>query len=236
MTFNPLSNAVWYALTGPQAHLSLGTGGARMFEIDVTPFCAVPDDPSRQDWEQLARLLPVGGGALFRESISLPPDWQTGDTWPCLQLVLPEAHSPKSTGISAQTEILTHRDLPEILNLVSRTRPGPFLNNTLATGQYRGIRLEGQLAAMGGERMRLPGATEISAVAVAPQFRGQGLARSLISELVSRITERHELPFLHVVDSNVEAIKLYESMGFIVSRTIDARIVAGPGQPPPQRR
>ncbi len=89
---------------------------------------------------------------------------------------------------------------------------------------------------MGGERMRLPGATEISAVAVAPEFRGQGLARSLISELVSRVTERHELPFLHVVGSSVEAIKLYESLGFTVRRSIDARIVAGPEQPPPQRR
>ncbi len=236
MTLNPLSNAVWYALTGPQAHLSLGTGGARMFEVDVTPFCAVPDEPSRRDWEQLAQLLPVGGGALFRESISLPPDWQTGDIWPCLQLVLSDDSSAKSTGITAHTETLTHRDLPEILDLVSRTRPGPFLNNTLATGQYRGIRVKGQLAAMSGERMRLPGATEISAVAVAPEFRGRGLARRLISELVSQITERHELPFLHVVNTNVEAIKLYESMGFTISRSIDARIVAGPGQPPPQRR
>ncbi len=236
MTHPSLSNAVWYALTGPQSHLSVGHAGARMFQVDVTPFCAVPDDPSNADWQQLAQLLPTGGGALFREQISLPDGWQRGDHWPCLQLVRTQPPVPEPILESFDTDVLTHNDLPEILDLVARTRPGPFLGNTLATGQYRGIRINGQLVAMAGERMRLPGATEISAVAVESKFRGQGLARQLITQVSSRITRRAEVPFLHVVETNEAAIRLYRSLGFEISRSIDALIVTGPGQSPPELR
>ena len=67
---------------------------------------------------------------------------------------------------------------------------------------------------MAGERLRLPGFTEVSAVCTHPEFQGRGFARMLISAVIRRITERGDVPFLHVARENVRAIRVYEELGF----------------------
>ena len=109
-------------------------------------------------------------------------------------------------------------DVPEMLALVARTRPGPFLARTVELGTYLGIRRDGELVAMAGERMHPPGWTEISAVCTAAEYRGHGLATRLVRALVHDIRERGETPFLHAAGSNVHAIGLYESLGFRLRR------------------
>jgi ribosomal protein S18 acetylase RimI-like enzyme len=105
-------------------------------------------------------------------------------------------------------------DVPEMLELVERTQPGPFLPRTVELGTYLGIRRDGALVAMAGERLHPPGWTEISAVCTAPEHRGQSLATRLVRAVVHGIRERGETPFLHAAGSNVNAIRLYESLGF----------------------
>jgi predicted GNAT family acetyltransferase len=85
-------------------------------------------------------------------------------------------------------------------------------------GTYLGIRRDGALVAMAGERLHPPGWTEISAVCTDPAFRGEGLATRLMHAVAYGIRERGETPFLHAAAGNTGAIRLYESLGFRLRR------------------
>jgi len=74
---------------------------------------------------------------------------------------------------------------------------------------------------MAGHRMRLPGFTEVSAVCTDVEARGRGIAGSLVDKVVAGILARGERPFLHATVENVDAIRLYRSLGFTVRKHID---------------
>jgi predicted GNAT family acetyltransferase len=107
-----------------------------------------------------------------------------------------------------------------MLALVERTRPGPFLPRTVELGTYLGIRRDGVLVAMAGERFHPPGHTEISAVCTDDAHRGQGLGGRLVRAVAAGIRARGERPFLHVAGDNTGALRLYESLGFRPRRTV----------------
>jgi predicted GNAT family acetyltransferase len=103
---------------------------------------------------------------------------------------------------------------PEMLDLTALTKPGPFGTRTHELGAYIGIRDSGKLVAMAGERLKVPGFTEISAVCTHPEHTGKNYARRLMSEVMDRIRARGETPFLHVRQDNTRAIAVYELLGF----------------------
>lgn len=116
--------------------------------------------------------------------------------------------------------LLTTDDVPEMTDLARRTRPGPFRPRTIELGTYLGIRHDDRLVAMAGERLRLPGHTEISAVCTDPDHRGRGLATRLVLALVQQIRDRGETPILHADGRNTTAIRLYERLGFVVRKEV----------------
>ena len=120
--------------------------------------------------------------------------------------------------------VLTVDDVPEMLALVGRTKPGPFLPRTIDMGTYLGIRRHGHLVAMAGERLHPPRWTEISAVCTDPAFRGEGLATRLVRAVAHGIRERGERPLMHAAAANERAIGLYLHLGFRLRRrtTFDA--------------
>jgi predicted GNAT family acetyltransferase len=109
---------------------------------------------------------------------------------------------------------LSDRDAADMLALATLTEPGPFLPRTHHMGRFFGIRIDGRLAAMAGERFHFPGYTEVSAVCTHPDFRGRGLARRLSRHVAAGIAARGETAFLHAWKSNDAAIALYRSLGF----------------------
>ncbi|MFI9383161.1 GNAT family N-acetyltransferase [Kutzneria sp. NPDC052558] len=210
-----LDNPVLTSLTGPHAHFAQARGRVLRYPADVAPFVALPDEPTAADWRDLAEL--AGSGAevtVTAGAVEQPADWSVEFDIPGVQLV--------DNGIAAapfeQAVRLGPADVPEMIDLVERTRPGPFLTRTIELGAYLGVRRDGVLAAMAGERMRPPGWTEISAVCTDPAFRGQGLATRLVLAVAHGIRARGEIPFLHTAAENVGAIRLYESLGFVVHR------------------
>ena len=111
-------------------------------------------------------------------------------------------------------------DVPDMLSLAERTKPGPFLPRTIELGTYLGIRRDGELVAMAGERLRPPGWTEVSAVCTDPAWRGHGFASRLTRAVAAGIIARGDTPFLHAIAANVTAIRLYKDLGFTNRRDI----------------
>jgi predicted GNAT family acetyltransferase len=88
-------------------------------------------------------------------------------------------------------------------------------------GEYYGVRgADGELIAMGGQRLMLDGYAEISGLCAHPEHRGKGLATRLIWELVRRHRRNGLRSFLHVTCANENAIRLYLELGFQDVRTV----------------
>ena len=126
-------------------------------------------------------------------------------------------------GLGLRSRPLGSPMLPRCSRSLSVTKPGPFGPRTIELGHYIGIRRQGVLVAMAGERMRLDGFTEISGVCVEPAYRGHGFAADLVGSLASSIAARTEVPFLHVFSSNHAAIALYRKLRFYPPATNASR-------------
>jgi ribosomal protein S18 acetylase RimI-like enzyme len=216
MTINPLDNPVWHALTGPHRAHAIRRDKAAHYRREMAPFSAL-EDASAEAYADLAHDLPVGSEArLLRPSEEpLPDGWQQLDAFPILQMVARSA--PASP--EGQIEALSQADVPEMLDLVAAAKPGPFGVRTVALGTYLGIRQRGRLVAMAGERLRLPGYVELSAIAVHPEVQGQGLGVRLTQALMSCVFAHREVPFLHVRPEN-RAVRLYRRLGFETRREL----------------
>jgi ribosomal protein S18 acetylase RimI-like enzyme len=212
---HPLENVIWQALTTRQAHFAEACGEARRFMREVTLLSAFRE-PSDQGYESLAELVgPQGTAAVFLdEPYEDRMGWEVVATAPLLQMVSDNGHAP--THISRPHEIieLGPPDSAEMIELTSLTKPGPFGKRTHELGNYVGIRKDGKLVAMSGERLKVAGYAEVSAVCTHPEHTGKGYAGALMLEVMRRIRERGETPFLHVRGDNTRAISLYERLGF----------------------
>jgi ribosomal protein S18 acetylase RimI-like enzyme len=218
-----LDNPVWHSLVGPHARFAQHKGPAVRYQPDVTPFAALPDEPDDDAWAALAELTgPEAYSVLFRAEVDPPEGWEVTVRFPTLQMV---ASRPAAEGGRENVVPLGQPDVAEMLELVGRTVPGPFFERTIELGTYLGIRDGRRLVAMAGERMRLEGFVEISAVCTDADRRGRGLARSLVSELVTRIETTGATPVLHVLADNASAIRLYERLGFAVRREFNVAVV-----------
>ena len=174
------------------------------------------EQPTREAYASLGKLVPVGNRAgLFLEAPANRDDVETAgfkivEQDSLLQMIYADCELP---AWEPDFVPMTAADSPEMLELATMMKPGPFGTRTHELGTYIGVRREGQLAALAGERMHVPGFTEISAVCTHPSHSGHGYATALMVELIQQIRRRGEIPFLHVRLSNT-AIGLYRRIGF----------------------
>ncbi|MEU9145686.1 GNAT family N-acetyltransferase [Streptomyces sp. NPDC048349] len=214
-----LDNPVWSALTGPhRGFAEHGPAGlAARYAGDASPFAALADPADPRAWADLAALAGPGEGVWVTGLLTPPPGWETVATVPGVQL---DGRAVRAEG-APEAVPLGPADVPEMLELVGLTKPGPFLDRTVELGTYLGIRHGGRLVAMAGERMRPAGWSEISAVCTHPDHRGRGLAGLLIRAVAAAVRERGDSPFLHAAAENTGALRLYASMGFELRRRPD---------------
>ena len=229
-----LDNPVWRAIRGPQRALGSSTELAARFDPEVAPFGALAEAPTDTHWGDLERLVGAGGVvALTGDNGNPPSRWTVLREMAGVQMVgdaigaFTTAASPTATVDPVVT--LGAEDVEDMLDLVARARPGPFLSRTVEFGGYVGIRRKGRLVAMAGERLHLPGLTEISAVATDPDHRRQGLGELLVRTVAAGIIRRDETPFLHADASNDGAVRLYRSIGFTRRRPVTFTILQSPG-------
>jgi ribosomal protein S18 acetylase RimI-like enzyme len=210
-----LDHAAWAAMTGAHAHLAETHGAAARYHPDVAPFATLRPGSGARGWADLAELIGPGTEIAVAGVDATPPDgWTTVWSLDGVQMVdagLSPAPDPDAVRLTAT-------DVPDMLDLVARSEPGPFRKRTVEFGGYLGVRRAGTLVAMAGERVRPPGWSEISAVCTDPAHRGQGHASRLIRAVAAGIRDRGEVPFLHTAAANTNAIRLYKALGFEVRR------------------
>ena len=214
-----LDNPLWYALSGPQRIFAEGIDGAALrYDPEVSIFAAIPDRPTSDSWAALASVVGPGGvaGLARMKPLDLPPGWEA--VWTGIGVQMVAEHVLPFTPTD-EVVLLDVGDVPAMLDLVARTEPGPFLKRTIELGTYFGIRAEGALVAMAGQRMRLDGYVEISAVCTDPEYRGRGYAATLVRAVMADIAPA--LPILHARKDNVGAIRLYERLGFATRREFE---------------
>jgi predicted GNAT family acetyltransferase len=215
-----LDRPVWSMLTGRQGHLARGDGLAWRIDPDYGPFAAA-HDASVEAQAALAALVQSGKTIWLVEpgEWPVPPGLRVIRTAPLLQMIA-QSPMPLQPGDEA-AEPLGDADAEEMAALALATEPGPWGAKTRLYGQFYGVRREGRLAAMAGQRMLpAPGIAEVSGVCTWPEFRGAGLATRLIRQVMAGMTARGELPFLHSYAGNARAIGLYESLGFTARRNM----------------
>lgn len=213
---HPLDNVIWQALTTRDAQFAESFDEARRFVRKVGPLGAFREHGER-GYASLAGLVGVGGtvGLFLDDPYEPRSAWSFVAGAPLLQMVADDgagAHSRPDPG--PEVIELGAQDSREMIELTALTKPGPFGSRTHELGTYLGIRSEGKLIAMAGERLKVPGHTEVSAVCTHPEHTGKGYAALLMIEVMKRIRDRGETPFLHVRQDNVRAIEIYKRLGF----------------------
>jgi ribosomal protein S18 acetylase RimI-like enzyme len=212
------ANPVWHALQTKHRHLAVSTGDACRYPADVAPFAAVAA-PGTSALQSLHSLLVPGEYVwLIGESYPFIPELSCLGNLDCLQMVLPESVTlPRpAPGIVR----LSHANAQEMVALTDLAFPGFFRSRTCDMGSYYGIRSNGELIAMGGERLALDGYPEISGICTHASHRGKGHAASLIWHLVRNHRRNGLVSWLHVSAGNNHAIELYLRVGLTIARKV----------------
>lgn len=211
MNLSLLDNPGWHALNSHHQHLAIRGKIAARYPPDVLMGVAMPKY-DQAGFEDLATIVSPGEIVAIIVESPMPPihGWQIVQQEPLPQMVCRRLNP--ATHVDALK--LTAADVPDMLALIAIAQPGPFLQRTIELGSYIGLRREGRLIAMAGERIHLPGFCEISAVCTHPDFRGRGYGGALTTLVAQSILARGETPFLHHAPGNENAARLYRKLGF----------------------
>ena len=216
-----LDRPVWASLRH-QPRWGLGDERARRFKADINRFAATPDEED-ENLAALAELVQPGDDAVYLlqvPRIALPAALEAVKEAAGVQML-----AVRRLAVDDGMQLLGEGDAADMLALATLTEPGPFPARTPTMGRFVGMRVEGQLVAMAGERLRFPGHVEVSGVCTHPDFRGRGLARRLSAAVTAEIQRRGEQPFLHAWATNTAAIALYESLGFEVRTAVNVALL-----------
>ena len=217
------SNPFFHSLLTEHAGIALGNSLALRFPADVIPFAGVAE-PTVKAMQALRDLLSPGERIyVLGDHLPTIPGLTEIHTLP-----VPQMH-PQAPAPPAPSEItilpLTPSDAPAMVHLTDVAFPTFFRPRTHTLGDYFGIHHDGELVAMAGERIALPGFREISALCTHPAHTGKGYAAHLLHHLMRHHAAQGLQSFLHVSGSNTRAISLYERLGFTKTRTVLAHEV-----------
>jgi len=218
-----LDNPAWHALT--TAHRGLGetSGRAARYRRDLSPLAGL-SDYSVEAFADMATLVPAGDvvGIVAAADYAVPQDWELLQTIMVEQMVCLDPPTVPEAVVAR----LAEADVPQMVDLATATEPGPFRPGTIGMGRYFGLKTDdGRLMSMAGERMRLDELSEISAVCTWPEYRGQGLAKTLVASLCALLAVEGRVPFLHVKVENAGAIALYEKLGFRIRNRLAFKVM-----------
>ena len=219
---SPLDGPIFAALSTHLASLAEIEGGARAFPVDVTTLAGL-ESTTPAAWAGLRVLLDRAGprGLFVLPGTPVGDGVRELDRVPLAQMI-EEAPTPDPSGPDAPAIVeLGEADVPEMVALAQLTQPGPFATRTRLLGTFLGVRVDGVLAAMAGQRLHLPGHREVSAVCTHPAHTKRGHAGRLMRAVAARIRADGETPILHVRASNEGAISVYRGLGYVERRRFE---------------
>lgn len=226
MTAHPLDRPIWSMLTGRQAHLAEGDARALRIDRGYGVF-GVAADTGAEAQAALAALVPEEGELWIVEGEPWPVPHGTREVKRAvLAQMVAEGAPPAAREGEPAILALGDGDAAEMAALAEHAKPGPWGPKTHLYGPFFGVREDGRLLAMAGQRILVPGMAEVSGVATWADCRGRGLARALIGHVVREMVARGEMPFLHSYADNAGAIGLYESLGFRIRREVHVLVLA----------
>ncbi len=195
---------------------SVDYGNTKFYHPDYCPFGGFETiEDTAKHIDEYSTL--VGSFFIVGKKPKLSGQVQLKQELVCLQMVI-----EKKIGLEASENItaLTEEHTEPLFQLVTSVQPGYFKRKTALLGSYFGIFKDGQLVSVTGERMKMDDFVEVSAIVTDPRHTGKGYAKQLIAYTVNNIFEQYKIPYLHVVETNIGAIKLYEKLGFTTRRKI----------------
>jgi ribosomal protein S18 acetylase RimI-like enzyme len=174
--------------------------------------------------------VPEGDVAILflEDPARLPADWQLLRDGALVQMICPAV--PEQPTLADSIVPMEPADFSEMIALTVLTEPGPFRDHTANLGGFLGIRVDGRLAAMAGQRLSPTGFTEVSAVCTHPDFRGRGYAQALVAAVARNIHAEGRVPFLTSFEANTGAIRVYQQAGFVVRRKFQLAVLEPPSQ------
>ncbi|OXA99062.1 GNAT family N-acetyltransferase [Flavobacterium oncorhynchi] len=209
-----LDNPVWNSLSESHQKFALEYNGTKFYNPDYCPFGGFLElentlESARKYASLCENFFIVGKKPKIGDTLKIAKELV------CLQMIVRE-----KIQITFDNEIikLTEEHKEELFELVNLVQPGYFKTNTFLLGSYYGILSSGKLISIAGERMKMNNFTEVSAIITHPDHTGKGYAKQLTSHVVNNIFDEGKIPFLHVVETNLGAIKLYEKLGFVTRR------------------
>ena len=226
-TSSPLDNPIWGSLTTDHAHFAQGKDGARRYPAEIGPLGGMPT----QSIAGYQAMRPLAGpqdfvAFFFQAPPRLPAGWVLVRGGVIHQMVAERpALSQKVLSDDVELRRLTPADVPAMVELARLTEPGPFGSRTIELGAFFGVMQSGRLLAMAGQRLRVPGFIEVSAVCTHPDARGRGYASLLMSRVMEEIVRAGRTPFLHTFADNRNAIRIYESLGFTLRRSFELAVL-----------
>lgn len=141
-----LDNVAWHSLTSDHAAFAERVGRAARFQPDVALFGALEDPDDERAWADVSRLVGPGRRLVTAGVTEAGAGWKIAFSLPGVQMVATSLLGE----VDAEAVRLGPGDVPEMLDLIARTEPGPFAQRTIELGTYLGIRHEGALIAMAG--------------------------------------------------------------------------------------
>jgi len=220
---HPLDHPIWTALTSRQQALAEGGTLARRYPAAVAPF-ADTVDTSPESFAALGALMSRPDIAVLftPDPVAVPDEFKVLLAETAEQMI---GAPPEVSACDVEIVTLDAADVPDMMELTSLTKPGPFGLRTHELGIFLGIRIDGRLVAMAGERMKPANCTEITAVCVRPSHRGRGYGKILLAAISRQIRARGEIPFLHVFTNNHSAIALYRRQGMEIRRRLHVTVL-----------
>lgn len=224
---HPLDNVAWNSLVSRHRHLGVIGEKAALYDPRISMIAGISEN-TEEAYTELAGIAELGKpvAIIGNDPPDDHPDWRIMMKAEGFQMTCDAPIKYEER----EFESLTSDDVPQMLKLVEMTKPGPFSPGTIEMGEYIGVKVDGRLVAMGGERMKPEGYSEVSGVCTHTEHRGKGYAKAITGALTNMILERGETPFLHVFAGNTPAIKLYERHGFKTRKKVR---VAGIMRKPP---
>ncbi|MCP2027340.1 ribosomal protein S18 acetylase RimI-like enzyme [Flavobacterium sp. HSC-32F16] len=211
---NKLDNPVWNSLHESHEKYALDYNGTQFYNPDYCPFGGFSEyESTLKSADEYASLCEnffiVGEKPKISDTLKINKELV------CLQMII---HKKPQINFDSEIIKLTEEHSEELVNLVNLVQPEYFKSKTFSLGSYYGIFNNGKLVSIAGERMNMNNFTEVSAIITHPDNTGKGYAKQLTSHVVNTIFDEGKIPFLHVVETNMGAIKLYEKLGFITRR------------------